>query len=257
MSKLKFKYVSPFSKSISSFQVYKCSLDTLKAQNHTSRNKSNLPLFLSTQNLLSLENTALQSTTQRTNGYLSTTPSVPMKTTNYFNLSYKKSKTEFPNNIQRQNKEEIKHDKVLEFLNKREKENIKKHKIPVKLQNFYDKKRQQYIIKKTEGTNAIKQNLIQMKEKVEMIETMCDFIFPYIRKAKEKKTKMIWSHEKEEMLFKLKNKHEKRGNEILLNEEKIKNDKSHSTHKTNINIQNFIHVNTLYNQKNKRINTIM
>ena len=90
-----------------------------------------------------------------------------------------------------------------------------------------------------------------------MIETMCDFIFPYIRKAKEKKTKMIWSHEKEEMLFKLKNKHEKRGNEILLNEEKIKNDKSHSTHKTNINIQNFIHVNTLYTQRHKRINTVM
>ena len=50
---------------------------------------------------------------------------------------------------------------------------------------------------------------------------------------------------------------DQRGNEILLNEEKIKNDKSHSTHKTNINIQNFIHVNTLYTQRHKRINTVM
>lgn len=255
MSKLKFKNFSPFSKSISSFQVYKSSLNTIKPQNYTSRNKtnkSNFPL-----NFLSLENTALQSTTQRTNGYLSTTPSGPMKTTNFFNLSYKKSKNDFLLDVQRQKNEDVKHDKVLDFLNKREKEKIKNNKIPVKLQNFYDKKRQKYIKKKTEETNEIKKNLIQMKEKVEMIETMCDFIFPYIRKAKEKKTKMIFSREKNKLLLKLKNQHDKRGNELLLNEEKIKNKSSNSTHKKNINIQNFIHVNTLYTQRHNRLNTVM
>ena len=234
----------------STFQIYKCTINNLKLSALSSRNHTgtfDYP-FLSTQNLCTHETSPYQSMSYRSTCYQLTTPNI-----NKVKLSqrtFRKSKM---------NQTEVKikkHNKIFNFLTERERLNRKKEKASLLIQNFYEKSKEKYIINKTQMQRNIHNNIYEMNKKIQSVQTMCDYIFPYVRRAKETKRLMIKKKEKDYQLKKQNIKRKINENFVMLTEN---NNSNHFSKKANstvgfkrINNKDYLQVNSLYRYQIKK-----
>ena len=224
----------------STFQIYKCTINNLKLSSLSSRNHTgtfDYP-FLSTQNLCTHETSPYQSMSYRSTCYQLTTPNI-----NKVKLSqrtFRKSKM---------NQTEVKikkHNKIFNFLTERERLNQKKEKASLLIQNFYEKSKEKKMYN----------DILYIRKKIQSVQTMCDYIFPYVRRAKETKRLMIKKKEKDNQLKKQNIKRKINENFVMLTEN---NNSNHFSKKANsteefkrINNKDYLQVNSLYRYQIKK-----
>lgn len=226
----------------STFQIYKYSINNLKLSNVSSRNRTGTFDF---PFLYTHESSPFQSTSYRSTCYQLTTPN-----SNREKFTFRKSL------MNRTETKIKKHNKIFNFLTERERLNQKKEKSPLAIQNFYEKGKEKYIINKTQNQRNIHNNMYEMNKKIQSVQTMCDYIFPYLRKAKEKKQMMLKQKEKEKELKRQDHKRKINQNYVILTE---KENNHHFSKKTNstvcfkrINLNDYLQVNSLYRSPIKK-----
>ena len=232
----------------STFQIYKYSINNLKLSSLSSRNRTgtlDYP-FLSTQNLCTHETSPYQSVSYRSTCYQLTTPNI--NKVKFSKRTFKKSKM---------NRTEVKikkHNTIFNFLTERERQIEKKEKVHLPIQNFYEKSKEKYIINKTQMQRNIHNNMYEMNKKIQSVQIMCDYIFPYVRRAKETKRLMIKKKEKDNQLKKENNKRKINQNYVMLTE-----NSNHFSKKPNstvgfkrINNKDYLQVNSLFRYQIKK-----